>query len=375
MLARQPADREQPLLDQIELARVEGNRFQGLRYARLRRAQFSQCPVERGQCRIEPSFHATGRPLEPPQRVQHLALCAIGAQGLRGTIHILADAHGGLHEPAARVERGLLSRLRRQRVQLAHGVAQERFLGPRGLERFRLARRIALCRGEGRPRRSGRGKLLLQPGKGVEQRPVAARIEKSAIVVLAVQLHQRLRQPPQHLTAHPPVVDPGSLAAIRGVDAAQDQTVIVRQPRFAQNRMGGMAGGEIEDSRHLALRRPRPHQRRAATPAQHKTQGVQQDRLAGAGLAGQHVETRPEVKLQPVDDEQIADIETAQHGSVPSRAPRLQPAPRRQQREDGAALRIAAPNGAARGPTPGKRDSARSGGREHPVPGQRTSPG
>ena len=76
-----------------------------------------------------------------------------------------------------------------------------------------------------------------------------------------------------------------------------------------------MVLGQIEPRGHLALIGPLADQIGTPAPAQHKTQRIQQDRLARAGFTGQHVQTRLERKLQPVDDQHVRDIKPAQHVS------------------------------------------------------------
>ena len=43
--------------------------------------------------------------------------------------------------------------------------------------------------------------------------------------------------------------------------------------------------------------------------AEHQAERLDQDRLAGAGLAGQHRETRRELEVQRVDDREVLDVE------------------------------------------------------------------
>ena len=74
-----------------------------------------------------------------------------------------------------------------------------------------------------------------------------------------------------------------------------------------------MPRGQIEHRRHFALLRAAAHQIGPPAPAEHEAERVQQDRLAGPGLPGQHVQARPELDLQPVDDQDVADFKAAQH--------------------------------------------------------------
>jgi len=68
-----------------------------------------------------------------------------------------------------------------------------------------------------------------------------------------------------------------------------------------------MARGEIEDGRHLALARALPHQGGIASSADGKGEGVEQDRLAGAGLPGEHRQAFAEFEIELVDQNDVAD--------------------------------------------------------------------
>jgi hypothetical protein len=110
---------------------------------------------------------------------------------------------------------------------------------------------------------------------------VAARVQQAAVVVLAVELDQRLGEAAQHLARGAAVVDPGGLAAVGRVHPAQDQLVLAAAiPASASSSAPGMAGESSEHRLDLALRGARAHQFRPAAPAQHETQRIEQDRLA-----------------------------------------------------------------------------------------------
>ena len=65
--------------------------------------------------------------------------------------------------------------------------------------------------------------------------------------------------------------------------------------------------------------------------AERELQRIDQDRLAGAGFTGQHVQASPQIKGQPIDDQHIPNIKRAQHLMPPKgaqsrrRVPALQP--------------------------------------------------
>jgi hypothetical protein len=47
--------------------------------------------------------------------------------------------------------------------------------------------------------------------------------------------------------------------------------------------------------------------------AERKAEGIEQDRLAGAGLAGQHGQAGADLQVQAVDEDDVADRQVQQH--------------------------------------------------------------
>ena len=74
-----------------------------------------------------------------------------------------------------------------------------------------------------------------------------------------------------------------------------------------------MVLGELEGGGDLALLGAVAHQRRIAARAERQREGVEQDRFAGAGLAGQRGKAGAEIDVQPVDQNDVADGEASQH--------------------------------------------------------------
>ena len=311
MLARQRPDGKQPLLQRLQLGRVEIQTAQRLLNPAHRVAQFDQGPVQRPKCAVKPPLGPVRRALHPAQRVAHGAFGPV-RQGAMGADDIGADPFRPLHQAAAGIQCRLLARFGVQLVQLHHGMAQIVFfhLRPfeRALRRLKCRPRLGPCA----PRRTHPGQI--QPGKGIKKLAMPARVQKTPVIMLAVQFHQRIRQITQHLARDPAIVDPGRLAPVHRVDAAQDQLALLgHDPRLGQNRMGGMKRIQIKDRHNLALRGPCAHQIRPPPPAQHKAQGIQQDRLARPGFAGQHIQPRPKGQRQPIDDQHITNFKRTQH--------------------------------------------------------------
>ena len=192
------------------------------------------------------------------------------AQQLIGVDHIAADFFGALHLAAAGVEGGFLARFGGELVQFRHRMAQELFFGGDGLALGGGSGGCFARRTKGRPSLPHRCNRAVIPGVIVKDGAVAARVQQSAIVVLAVQFHQCFRQAPQHLARAAAVIDPSSLAPLGGVDAAQDQFIPGRQTRIFEHRMGRVAGRQIEPSGHFPLCCPLAYQIGATAPAQNK---------------------------------------------------------------------------------------------------------
>src|SRR5262249_38084185 len=61
------------------------------------------------------------------------------------------------------------------------------------------------------------------------------------------------------------------------------------------------------------------HHRGVAAAADQQLDGVDQDRLAGAGLAGEHAEARAELDRDLAEDDEVVNVERPQHGYSRSR--------------------------------------------------------
>ncbi len=74
--------------------------------------------------------------------------------------------------------------------------------------------------------------------------------------------------------------------------------------------------GDLERRNHLALLGAFTHQRRLAAGAERQRKRIEQDRLAGAGFAGQRGKPGTEIDVQAVDQHDIADGKAGEHDTV-----------------------------------------------------------
>ena len=88
------------------------------------------------------------------------------------------------------------------------------------------------------------------------------------------------------------------------------------EPGFFQP--GLQPGGKFEFGADFGPRRALSHHAGVGSCAQRQLQGVDQDGLARAGLAGQHGETRAELQFQLAHDHEIAQCDAPQAHDPPS---------------------------------------------------------
>src|SRR3954465_14151892 len=74
-----------------------------------------------------------------------------------------------------------------------------------------------------------------------------------------------------------------------------------------------MRARQVEGRGHRPLLCPLAYQCNVAAGTERQRKGVEQDRLAGAGFAGQHGETSGEIDIEPVDQNDVADGKPGEH--------------------------------------------------------------
>ena len=86
-----------------------------------------------------------------------------------------------------------------------------------------------------------------------------------------------------------------------------DQLVLAGKIVVGQYAARRMVFGDVEGGDHLAVFGALAHQSRLAARAEREREGVEQDRFAGAGLAGQCGKAGTEIDIQPIDQDDVAD--------------------------------------------------------------------
>ena len=258
------------------------------------------------------SVRGLGQAVDQLRQAARQRVVAFGERG--GRLRRRVDQACGIGEPALR--RGeLLPFAGRQRergqVVLAIGEALA-LLGTRA----RIGRGGFASFGRIAPRPPCRGKLVGERAKlpeTVQQLALRLGAGERLVRVLAVQVEQQGAHFRELRQCGRPAVDPRATSALRVEHAAQQQLgagiELVRREPVTR----GILRAEVEGRRELGTLGAWPQLAQLETIPQQKGKGVEEDRLAGAGLAGQDREPGPELDIQRVDDDEIADRQQAQH--------------------------------------------------------------
>ncbi len=163
------------------------------------------------------------------------------------------------------------------------------------------------------------GRRVGQSGVSVEQFALRVRAHQQLVRVLAVNIHQHLADLAQLRERRRGAVDerPREAVAIHHAPQHHGAAVMTVAARRAERllveplldlRMG------LEFRRDVRAAFTGAHHVRIGTGAERERQRVDQDRLAGAGFAGENSEAAVEFEIERGDDDEVAYREVAKHG-------------------------------------------------------------
>ena len=308
MLAGKRAQREQPLLGALKVLRLEGAERERLLDLGARRVGLGQHAFKRLDHGGEQLRRDRGLPLDPAQRSgEPCAARPLPGERIERLGELGRELLGMHHQLPALGQTFLLACSRIEGAKLLQRVAHIIGIGAGGGDLGLMARSLGVGL---LPRRIGGSdarRLAAQPAKGVHQLAMAGRVDQCAVVMLAVDLDQSLPHLAQQLDADADVVDEGAAPAVGPLHAPQDEPVLGLDAVLGQEREHGMALGKLENRRHLALSLALAHERSIAATADGEREGIEQDRLAGAGFAGERRQALAEFEIELVDQDDVAD--------------------------------------------------------------------
>jgi hypothetical protein len=221
---------------------------------------------------------------------------------------------GGIGEPRLRdVERRNLVVAEVERRQLLDAGFEEgtlRLGGRGGADRgvAQVARRA--------PGAPGVGDLARKCGEAaepVDERALRIRCGERLMRVLAVQRNEPLAERCELRERRGAAVDPGAAAAAGVQHAPQQQRVLATEVVLGQPGAHARRIVDVELGGELRALGTRPQLAQLEAVAEQEAERVEQDRLAGARLAGEHREAALELEVERLDDDEVADRQQAQH--------------------------------------------------------------
>ena len=177
---------------------------------------------------------------------------------------------------------------------------------------------LAAGRGELVDQRRDGGTRVHQLGVAVKQANVRGGFEQAEVGALAVDIHQLVADFGQEFEIDGDAIDAGGRPAVGAHFTADDQFVqraAVGQFFTLENwgEREGRAPVNHEHAFNEGAFRPGADHRRVHAAAKQQFHGVNQDRLARAGFAGDHVEAGRERQIEPVNDGKVLDADFLQH--------------------------------------------------------------
>ena len=316
MLALELLEQREPLLDLVQAPR---RRVHGLAVAAqlagkvvaLHR-QRDRPLAQRVECRVDATDRLQ-RAAGAGQRRERAALAFGRLQRLEPPGGRQPQALEVAQSLALQPQRLVLLGRRRRRLDLADlpleqvelAIARSRALP----QRLELPEQAALTRvehAEGRaPRR------LLRPAERIEDLELRGGERELAVLVLPVEGEQGAADVAQVVRRRRPPVHIRPCAALGPHAARQDELLGVVRHELAERRPQRV--GQLEHALDVRLGRPGPHDPGARLAAQQQVERVGEHGLPRAGLAGEHVEPRPEAKLGPLDQQEVLDAQLVQH--------------------------------------------------------------
>ncbi len=169
----------------------------------------------------------------------------------------------------------------------------------------------------------------LEVAIGVERAELESRLQQRLAFALAVDVHQRGAELAQRRQRHGLVVAIGGASAARVQAAHENELLIVERP--LQNFLGGLAQtglDQLETADDAQLLGAGANQIGGAALPEQEAERRQQQRLAGAGLAGPGAEARLQLDAHVLDQGHILYREFAKHYQLPGPASVVGPASR-----------------------------------------------
>jgi hypothetical protein len=161
---------------------------------------------------------------------------------------------------------------------------------------------------------------LFLPDEGIEDVELKRRPGQAPLLELAGHGQQALDQSSELLSRDRPSPGVGAGTAVREHTPCRDDPVLVLGPQLCERRERLVlqdSVGQVEVRLDVRLARPRPQVSLVPRSAEEEADGLGEDRLPRAGLAGHRVQARPEIELGLADEDEVLDAKMTKHGGWP----------------------------------------------------------
>ena len=277
VLARGGADGEQPLLQLLQLVRIELGVAHRLVERVARGVECDERGIDRLERRVDEVRRLRLAPVEPAQRAVEAGHEAFRCENLLRVAQVDDDFFRALQVLPALGQHRLLAGLDGELRQLLVRVTQVVGLGADRRDARLLGAPLGLDRAHPRMRFAHVDNSAREATEGVDQLAMHRRLHHRTVVVLTVDLDQRATQRAQDLGGDGLVVDEGAGAPVGGLNAAQDQLAVDIDVLAPGEDAGGVVWWQVEDGDHLALRLPLAHQRAVTARPERQGEGIEQD--------------------------------------------------------------------------------------------------
>ena len=180
-----------------------------------------------------------------------------------------------------------------------------------------LRQRLAFAHERG-PAARGRLHVPQHPvvaAEGIEQRELAPARHQRLVFVLPVDFDEAAGEFGQLRDGGGAAVDPGLRTAVGAQRAAQLAGVaVVVEFHLAQPRGGIGRVAQVEHRDQFRPFSPVAHDAAVRARTGQEAERVDQQRLAGAGFAGDHGQSRAEIQFGGADDREVLDRKMGEHG-------------------------------------------------------------
>ncbi|MNH02020.1 hypothetical protein D3C79_612480 [compost metagenome] len=151
----------------------------------------------------------------------------------------------------------------------------------------------------------------------VKQAAVGVGLEQRLVLMLAVNVNQQLAERLEVAKRAGRAIDVAAAAAFGGDHPAQDARAVVVQVAFGQPGMRLGDVHQVEGGEDVCLVGAGAHHAAVGPVAQGQAEGVEHDRFAGTGLAGDDGHAAGNFEVEVLDDGVVVNGQVHQHGAAP----------------------------------------------------------